>query len=181
MKRKITPLTKDQEKWLNHLTDTDKVKIIPYDSRVKEVFKQQQKDVQSILGDDAIVLHKGASAWGISGKGDVDIYIPVAAEYFDHYFGKLKQAFGEPGNYYPKERVRWNKQVDDIEVEIFLVNQEATFWKESLLFWDYIETHPNMLDEYRRIKEKAGGRSIREYYTRKVIFINKIMQLIRES
>lgn len=174
-------LTEQQKNWLNHLSDTNVVKIVPYNPRVKEVFRQQQSEIQSVLGKDTIVLHKGASAWGISGKGDVDIYIPVPAEQFDSSFEQLKQSLGEPGSHYSLERVRWNRIVEDIEVEIFLANKDATFYKDSLAFWEYMETHPEALEEYRILKEQAEGTTSREYYTRKTIFINKIMQLIRAT
>lgn len=174
-------LTKQQKNWLNKLSNSNKVKIVPYDPRVKNIFKQQKAELQKILGDSAVVLHKGASAWGISGKGDVDIYIPIEVENFDSCYGKLKEVLSEPGSYYPLERVRWNRHINDIEVEIFLVNKEAEFYKDSELFWDYIETHPDVLEEYRIIKERAEDTSTREYYTEKVIFINKVMEKIREA
>jgi GrpB-like predicted nucleotidyltransferase (UPF0157 family) len=174
-------LTKQQKDWLNHLSDTHKVEIVPYDPRVKKIFQQIKAELEQVLDGDSVILHKGASAWGISGKGDVDIYIPVPVEQFNNYFKRLKTLLGEPGSYYDKERVRWNKQSDDIEVEIFLVNKDAEFYKDSELFWDYIETHPGVLEEYRKIKEEAEGTSTREYYTRKVIFINKVMESIKNA
>jgi GrpB-like predicted nucleotidyltransferase (UPF0157 family) len=64
-------------------------------------------------------------------------------------------------------------------VEIFLVNQYATFCKDSLVFWDYIKSHPETLEEYRKIKEAAEGTSTREYYTRKVEFINKVLEIAK--
>lgn len=174
-------LTKQQRDWLNHLSDTNKVKIISYNPKVKEVFNQQKLKLQKILGGNAIILHKGASAWGISGKGDVDIYIPIEVEKFDAYFELLKEKLGEPGSHYHSERARWNRNITDIEVEIFLVNKDAEFYKESERFWSYIEIHPEVLDEYRIIKEKAEGLSTREYYTKKVIFINQVMSKIKEA
>lgn len=174
-------LTEQQKDWLNHLSDSHKVRIIPYDPRVKEIFKQQREEILTILGTDTVVLHKGASAWGISGKGDVDIYIPVSLQQFSNYFERLKKSLGEPGSFYQNERVRWNKKVENIEVEVFLVNQDADFWKESILFWNYMETHPDALEEYGKIKEEAEGTSTREYYTRKLMFINKIISLVKNE
>jgi GrpB-like predicted nucleotidyltransferase (UPF0157 family) len=172
-------LSEKQKAWLNHLSDTNKVKITPYDPKVKEIFNGQKQEIQSVLGEDAVILHEGASAWGISGKGDIDIYIPVLVTEFNNTFKKLKLSLGEPGSYYQDERVRWNTELDDTEVEIFLVNQDATFWKDSLVFWDYIKSHPETLEEYRKIKEAAEGTSTREYYTRKVEFINKVLEIAK--
>lgn len=174
-------LSKKQKDWLNHLSDTNKVKIVAYDPRVKEIFEKEKKELQNILGSNAIVLHEGASAWGISGKGDIDIYIPVPVTEFNISFEKLKASLGEPGSFYQDERVRWNKEVNSTEVEIFLVNLDATFWKDSLVFWDYIKSHPETLEEYRKIKEAAEGTSTREYYTRKTEFINKVLEVARNT
>lgn len=82
-------LSQKQKGWLNHLSDTNKVKIIPYDPKAKEIFTKQKKEIQDILGEDITVLHEGASAWGISGKGDIDIYIPVPVSEFNNTFKKL--------------------------------------------------------------------------------------------
>jgi GrpB-like predicted nucleotidyltransferase (UPF0157 family) len=71
--------------------------------------------------------------------------------------------------------------VSSIEVEIFLVNQDAASWKDSLVFWDYIKSHPETLEEYRKIKEEAEGTSTREYYTRKTEFINKALEISRNT
>lgn len=174
-------LSQKQKDWLNHLSDTNKVKVIPYDPKVKEIFIKQKKEIQDILGENSVVLHEGASAWGISGKGDIDIYIPVPVTEFNDTFEKLKASLGEPGSFYQDERVRWNRELENTEVEIFLVNQDATFWKDSIIFWDYIKSHPKTLEEYKVIKEKAEGTSTREYYTRKTEFINKTLELARNS
>lgn len=174
-------LSQKQKDWLNHLSDTDKVKITPYSPKVKGVFKKLKLELKRILGEDSVILHEGASAWGISGKGDVDIYIPVPVKEFNNTYEKLKAFLGEPGSYYQDERVRWNKEVDSTEVEIFLVNHEANFWKDSIIFWKYIKSNPEALEEYRIVKEEAGGTSTREYYTRKTEFINKILEISKNS
>ena len=64
------------------------------------------------------------------------------------------------------------------EVEIFLVNQEAEFYRNNVLFWNYIETHLEAREAYQRIKEEACGVSTRAYYTRKAEYISEIMRSI---
>ena len=172
-------LSQEQQAWLNKLSDTDAVRIAPYDPRAREVFQQQAAALREVLGAEAVILHKGASAWGISGKGDVDIYIPVAAEQFDATVEQLKPLLGEPASRYPLRRVRWRRLAHDIEVEIFVANQSAAFYQDSLLFWGHVETHPATLAAYEQVKAEAAGLSTRAYYTRKAIFITKIVQSIR--
>lgn len=174
-------LTKEQQNWLNKLSDTHRITIIPYNPKVKEIFAKQQTELSKILGPDIPVLHKGASALGISSKGDIDIYMPVAFDQFDPTFKLLKPELGEPGSYYPQERVRWKRQSEGIEIEIFLVNQDAQFWKNDLIFMNYLETHPHALAEYQKLKEDADGTTSREYYTRKTVFINRILELIKST
>lgn len=169
-------LTSDQKNWLNKLSDANKVKIIPYDPKVLEIFKQKKSYLKSILGKNAQILHKGASAWGISGKGDIDIYIPVMAKKFESTFSTLKLHLGDPGSYYPNERARWNSQEDNIDIEYLLTNKEATFWQELELFWDYIETHPVVLREYELLKASCDGKSTKYYYTQKIMFFNNIQE-----
>lgn len=172
-------LTQKQEEWLNHLSDTNKVKILPYNPKVKDIFEVEKEEIQSILGKDVEVVHRGASNMGISGKGDLDLYIPVKVADFDIYLNKLVKSFGKPGSLYPSERARWNKEVDNIEVEIFLINKEHPAWIESSIFENYLKTHSEALEEYRIIKEKAEGVSTREYYRIKLEFMNKILELAK--
>ncbi len=174
-------LTEKQQEWINHLSDTKIVKIKPYNPLSKTAFESRKQQLQAIVGSDTEILFKGAAAWEISGKGDIDIYIPSPAAQFDTYFHQLKDSLGEPGSFYPLERVRWNTTTNNIETEIFLVNQDADFWKESLDFWNYIESHPEALNEYRIIKENADGKSVREYYQAKIEFYNKSLNIIKQS
>lgn len=173
-------ITKKQEKWLNHLTDDDQITIIPYNPRVKKIFKIVKKQIQNILGEQTMIVHRGASSMGISGQGDIDIYIPVKALFFNNHLRKLIKAFGKPGSLYPFERARWVKKIEGIRVEIFLMNKEHPAWIESTIFETYLKTHPESLKEYEKIKQDADGKSTREYYRVKIEFINKILGLTKQ-
>ena len=168
-------LTAEDEVWLNHLSDTNQVKIVPFDPQVKHIFSQIKQEIQSALGENISVLHMGATSLGISGKGDIDVYIPTSPEQFSLKIKKLEQIYGKPGSLYPLKRVRWNKLVKGIDVEIFLVNQDHLSWKRSLAFENYLKQHPEALDEYEKLKEDLAGVSTREYYRRKIEFMNKIL------
>src|SRR5437588_583918 len=124
-------LTDDQKKWINHLSDTDAVKIVPYNQKVKEIFSKQKTELQSILGNDTAIVHRGASSLGIPGKGEVDLYIPVEESQFDSYLEKLQKAYGDSNSLYHKERARFNRKHEGILVEIFLINQNSQGWKDG--------------------------------------------------
>ena len=177
----LTMLTKEQETWINHLSDVDKVNIVQFDPIVYEVFGAQKEELDKVLtGEKVQALHRGASSMGISGKGDVDIYIPVDETDFEQIVQKLKDFYGEPGSHYAKKRARWNKVVGETEVEIFVINRQDESWTKSVIFEDYLRTHPDALHEYRKLKEDANGTTVREYYRRKTEFINKILELSRD-
>ncbi len=161
--------------WLNHLSDDNQVQIVPYNPKSKEIFQIQKAELQNILGQGFDVLHRGATSMGISGKGDIDIYIPVSAEQFNETLDVLKEHLGEPGSHYPLERVRWNRLVDNFDVEVFLINEQAEGWLKSEKFENYLKTHAEALEAYRKLKEESAGLSTRAYYRRKIEFMNDIL------
>lgn len=118
---------------------------------------------------------------GISGQGDIDIYIPVGTQTFNDNLNKLIEALDKPGSLYPLERVRWVNWIDGIKVEIFLINKDRSDWKKNTIFEEYLKTHPGSLKEYEKIKEDADGKSTREYYRVKIEFINKILRLTKKE
>lgn len=170
-------LTKEQQKWLDHLSDTKKIAIVPYNPKTKEVFKIIKAELIKILGKVQI-LHRGSTALKISGQGEIDLYIPVNKKDFDNYVRKLSKYFGEPGSLYKLERARFVKYIDNIKIEIFVINKNNSGWKTSVKFEKYLKGNPQTLAEYERLKSKANGQSIRKYYTLKTIFINKILNRV---
>lgn len=71
-------ITKAQQEWLDHLSDTDLIKIVPYDKNSPEIFNKVKKLAIEALGDNFEVLHRGASYLEISGQDEIDIYVPVS-------------------------------------------------------------------------------------------------------
>jgi GrpB-like predicted nucleotidyltransferase (UPF0157 family) len=166
-------LTSEQEKWISHL-GTKKVKIVPYDPKTKVIFKKVKKEIQKILGE-VEVFHRGATSLGISGQGEIDLYIPVPKSSFAEYLEKLVKHFGKPGSIYPFRRARFVRYVDDIKIEIFLINKDSNDWENGLKFENYLKQNPKALKEYKKLKEDSGGSTLQEYYRKKLEFINKIL------
>jgi hypothetical protein len=53
-----------------------------------------------------------------------------------------------------------------------LINQEHESWNSLLRFEGYLRSHAEALDNYRKLKEAGKGLTVREYYRRKLEFIN---------
>ena len=114
---------------------------------------------------------------GISGQDEIDIYLPVSPGDFDKLLTPLKKLFGEPRSLYPLERARFVTFEEAKHIDVFLINKECAGWKDSVRFESYLKTHPKTLEKYRLLKEKGNGLSTREYYRRKINFINKVLEM----
>jgi GrpB-like predicted nucleotidyltransferase (UPF0157 family) len=167
-------LTKEQEKWLNHLSDTDKIKIIPYDKRAPEIFKKLKQKLDELFLGQVSLEHRGATALKISGQDEIDTYIPVKVEDFDKYIPQLSKLFGEPRSVYP-DRLRFVAEIDKKHIDIFLIDKKAESWTNGIKFENYLKNNPESLEEYRKLKEDGNGVSVREYYTRKGNFIDEVL------
>jgi GrpB-like predicted nucleotidyltransferase (UPF0157 family) len=103
----INTLTPAQERWVEHLSDNDRVEIKPYDPGSTEKFESIKQKIRSILGEQIRIEHCGATSMGISGQDEIDIYLPVPEDEFDSLLSPLRSIFGEPRSLYPKERARF--------------------------------------------------------------------------
>lgn len=166
-------ISPEQEQWLEHLDSSNQVTILPFDARSKARFAVFKKQVQELIGEGKDIVHRGASSLGISGQGELDVYIPVRPQEFDAMVALLKSRFGTPGSVYPGKRARFNARIEDTKVELFVINKDDRGWTESCLFEDYLRITPEALRAYEVLKESAAGQSTREYYRRKIAFINE--------
>jgi GrpB-like predicted nucleotidyltransferase (UPF0157 family) len=170
-------LTSDQQKWIEHLSDTKIVSVVPFDPTCEEKYLKVKEAIQKVFGGKQAVVHSGASALGISGQDEIDIYVPVPALEFNISVEKMKTIYGEPGSHYPFKRARFVANFDNKHIDVFVINEEDANWKDSVRFQSYLLAHPDALDRYRRLKEDAAGQTVREYYRRKTEFINEILAL----
>lgn len=170
-------ITPDQEAWLDHLSTTQAIQVVPFDPTCEEKFLQTKEKVQAVLGFHQAVEHHGASSLGISGQDEIDVYVPVFPDEFDGIVIKLKSLFGEPGSLYPLQRARFTTNVSEKRVDVFVVNKNHQNWRDTVVFENYLHTHSDALEEYRSLKESLSGKSVQEYYRRKTEFINGILAL----
>jgi GrpB-like predicted nucleotidyltransferase (UPF0157 family) len=87
-------LTLDQLKWINHLRDDDKIKIIPFDSTADQKFALVMDQIKKALGEDIQAEHRGATSLGISGQDEIDVYLPVPGNKFESLLLPLSKLLG---------------------------------------------------------------------------------------
>ena len=171
-------LTEDQKKWIAHHSDDSKIKIIPFDSSSQEKFEKVKLVIQSKLGESIEVKHRGATGLGIFGQDEIDVYVPVPPETFNSFIIPLTELFGKPKSHYPLERARFVTFVDRKHVDVVLINKRCSGWLDHIKFRKYLKEYPEILRSYEQLKESCNGMSTREYYLRKVEFINDILSKI---
>mgnify|MGYP001558410204 FL=1 len=174
-------LTLEQEKWIAHLSDENKISIVPFDPTAEEKFQRVKQRIQDAVGKEISVEHRGATSLGISGQDEIDVYIPIPSAKFNLLIEPLKNIFGEPRSLYSLERARFVTEEEGKHVDIFLINAEHDGWKNAIKFETYLRSHSEVLEKYQQLKENGDGLSVREYYRRKTEFINEILSKAANS
>lgn len=170
-------LTPEQQARLARFRDDDQVEIVPFDPRCLERFEKLKAILKFTLGENIDVQLRGSSFLGISGKGELDIYISVPPEQFDVTVIEMERFLNSsPKSLYPLDRARFIALTDGVEDEIFVVNKEGKSWGKNLVFENYLLEHRDVLKEYERLKEGKAGLSTRAYYIAKEEFIGDILK-----
>jgi len=167
-------LSGEQKKWINHLSDSDRIKIYPYDPYSSVKFDKIAKKIRSVLPQAIIELH-GAAALKISGQKEIDVYIPVSPANFDGNINKISMIFGKPKSYYFLQRARFVDYIGKTKAEVFVINKECDQWINCLKFENYLIKNQNMLKKYEELKKRGHNLNVREYYCHKTEFINSII------
>lgn len=168
-------ITETQRRWLNHLSNTDRVSILPFDPGTEELFEKVKQKVVSRMGNNFEILHRGASHLKILGQNEIDIYIPVIPKLFNSTVLLMEENFGKPRSLYPLIRARFRLDGYNKNVDVFIVNREDAGWVNSEIFTEYLLSHSKALLKFQKLKESWNGLSTREYYTKKFEFIDEIL------
>lgn len=169
-------LNKKEKDWVSHLSITDKIKIVPFDKSTEDKFEKIKSYINDQIGDYVEVKHCGASSLGISGQDEIDVYIPILEEEFNKYTKRLTKLFGEPRSNYPLERTRFKTSIDKKRIDVFLINKESDGWLNSVKFENYLRKNKDCLKRYEILKESGDGMSVKEYYEKKIMFINSVLK-----
>jgi len=169
-------LTERQKKWINNLSDEDKIEILPFDETSIEKFNEIKDNIGNSLGKEIKVEHHGSTSLGIAGQNEIDIFIPLPPNefYLKTLVAELSELFGSPKSVH-KTRIRFQIFKDSKKIDIFLIDENSKGWLDGLKFEEYLKTHNDALKEYEDLKYACIGLSIREFYKKKLEYINKIL------
>ena len=166
-------LTPNQEKYLLTIPDEKIVKIYPYDPGIKNAAKSIIDKIHR-AGINLDIKFMGASALGIAGQGDIDLYVLCPEGEFAAYLSKLERVFGR------KEQgislIKWEFIEQGFPVELYLTDPKTLSTREHMEVFRILKSTPKFLKEYEEVKTLADGISFREYMRRKYEFFNKILK-----
>ncbi len=105
-----------------------------------KIFNQIKKQIRTGSFENIRIEHVGGTALTTpSGKGDIDIYIAFQNKKEQKkLFSFLNKIFGKPGKV-TENRIRYNKIIEGIEVEIQLTDTKSM--EVAVALRDYLNTH----------------------------------------
>jgi len=155
--------------------NTKPVKINSFDPRSKKIATDYLKKLEKLLkGLDFKILHRGSTAFGIAGKGDIEIGVYPTNRDWDKVLKRLESHFGEAGNL-EENYARFNDQVDGCEVEVILLRGYEAVVDQKMT--QFLKNNPKLLDEYETLKKQFSF-SKREYQIQKDKFLRKVIRMI---
>jgi len=157
---------------------TKPVTIKPYDPKSKVVAEKYIKKLTKLLESFNVeIIHRGSTAFKISGKGDVELGVyPTEGTWF--------QVLENLVNYYKgvgcleNNYARFNDELDGFEIEVIMMKgHEATVDKKLT---KYLLANPEILKKYEKIKGKYSF-SKREYQIQKDKFLRGVVSQIPDD
>jgi GrpB-like predicted nucleotidyltransferase (UPF0157 family) len=153
----------------------DPVVVVPYDPRWPELFDEERARIERAIGPFTLEIeHIGSTAVpGLAAKPVIDIMVgvrsledsPVLVERLSgigyRYLPELERVF-PLRRYFRKPRGgRRTHQIHLVE------RTNAEWWDRHVLFREHLRGHPEVTEEYARLKRELSGRfrEDREAYT----------------
>ena len=157
--------------------------VLPYDEQWKLEFLQIKAELTDVLGQLAIEIeHVGStSVQGLSAKPIIDIDI-VIKDYSG--LGNIISALGKIGYQHEgnlgiagREAFKYDGKEHLRKHHLYVCPEDSPELKRHIAFRDYLQTHPDAVREYSRIKEEGAElypNDIDRYIEHKSPFIEKI-------
>ena len=165
------------------------VQLVPYNPQWAEEFESEKRALLGILGDKILgVEHVGSTAIpGIKAKPILDVMVVISSlERWEEY----KEPLSTLGYEFRRDlrktegHVLFVKGPEENRTHYLkLAERDSVFWKNHILFRDYLSNHQEEREEYQKLKEQLleEHKGVREPYTKgKEEFVRKILNLAKK-
>jgi|Napbiome12C3dose_1001474.scaffolds.fasta_scaffold00006_117 GrpB-like predicted nucleotidyltransferase (UPF0157 family) len=135
-----------------------------YKLEFPEIYKKEKELIEKYIKGNYQIEHVGSTAVaGLGGKGIIDIMIGTKK---DKMMAIVKQAGKLDYKYipqasYPNRLFLHKPYPKDFDKEsayhLHVANIDSDDWKNTIAFRDYLKTHPEDLEKYAQIKQKAAN------------------------
>ena len=164
------------------MSNISHTKIIPYQSDWPKKFQVEKENLQKVFGDTALEIeHIGStSIEGLSSKPIIDIVVMVENHENANYFTESLSKIGYKFHSSSTERLFYTK-ADPIEYHLSIAYaNRGGFWPRQILFRDYLRAHPEVRDEYAKLKNdllQKDPTGSNGYIAGKTEFVQRILKL----
>ena len=161
-----------------------KVKLLPYNPAWKKLYKKEEKFLRSVIGKQVLdIQHVGSTSIpGVKAKPIIDIAIGVK----NLKSGKKcikpleKLGYEHKGGAGIKGRHFFAKGSEKNRTHyVHIVKLNGRFWKNCILFRDYLQKHKRTIKKYNELKEKLAKKykdNRKKYTAQKHSFIQGIIK-----
>jgi len=161
-------LTQDEENYLAKIDPAKKITVIAFDPKAKETGDLIVKRIKEKLPGIKI-LFMGATALGIAGQNDIDIYVLANSKNFHKYLPTLEKLFSKPKSAHDTF-IEWSFTEKGYQVELYLTEPP----ERQIQVFEILKSNKNLLKEYEELKLKFNGKGLRDYQRAKYEFYNRI-------
>lgn len=167
-------LTKEQKNFLKTIPPSKKSEIKPFHPGTKVIARKLIKRI-GVIAPNLDVKFIGASALGISGIGDIDLFILCPIRHFKKYIPVLTAEVGKP-RHVAKTFIEWKFLRRRHDVELYLTGPRSGLVPEQIKLFQILKRNPRLRREYQKLKESYDGKSFRAYQKAKYEFYNRILK-----
>lgn len=154
------------------------MEIGPFDPKAREVGQAYIDQLQQHLIEfKPKITLRGSTAFGIAGKGDIELGVYPKATDWQRIIEQLKGRYGKIGNL-EKNYARFNDELKGFEVEIILLKGHDAEVDQKLTA--HLLSRPKLLKDYEQVKLNSAY-SKREYQKAKDKFLRKVIKNIPEG
>ena len=171
-------LTRAETKYLAAIPKDRTVRICPFDAvKVERISESIVERVRKRVTEVWEIKFLGASALGIAGQKDIDVFLLCPADSFKLYLPSLTREFGQPKPWKTRQpSIDWEWEEDGYAVELSLTSPHSPATRRQLKVLELLQKDPALLAEYGRLKQGFDGKGYHDYQKAKYGFYNRMLK-----